>query len=249
MNELNEPLVEGNSPPPSDTICPVCGTTFKYRRNKTYCSSKCRKTDSKRRGRAESDIPENRRYRLERFNLATELGETFYSLKPEDRAEFLVSLIHRAQSGSEPLLRDILTSRYWIKPDRTKPHLFPRSQPRAYKTIAQLANILCLRSPLAEPVHIVVKRRADLDLSWVTNIEGDGLPTEAGYQLETGSYSPLRIHPFYTGEDYPFRFPRKLYPSDAEYLLRRTPSSHWENVATVRRSHLNLDGDEERKAA
>ena len=229
--------MEGGTLPPPNNFCPCCGEVFPFRRNKVYCSKRCRMTDAKRRERQNIIIAESwqyRRYRLERFDLATKLGDEYYSMKPDDRAEFLLSLIRRATSGSDPLLRDILTSRYWIYPDRDKRRLFPRQSSKGYKTVAQLANILCRRSPWRETVDNVIRGRIALNLDWVTNIEGDGLPTQSNLPVITGEYSPDRVHPFYTGEPYPFPMRRKNnYPADHQYLLSRTPASYWEQLAEL----------------
>jgi hypothetical protein len=191
-------------------------------------------TDAKRRSREDRGGQENRRYRLERFNMATELADEFYATKPNARPALLLSVIRRAKSGNAPMLRDILTARYWLYPDYSKRNLFPRGRPEAYKTIGQLTNILCLRSPWRQPVDVVVKGGIELDLDWVTNIEGDGLPSESEREIETGEYSPDRIHPFYTCKAYPFPFRRKLlYPIQHDELVRRTPDDYWATVETV----------------
>lgn len=166
MNAIIEPLVEGDSPLPSHTLCPACGALFKLRRNKTYCSPRCRKTASKRKQRRQA--PANATYSFikareqhEKFELAERMAETLYTMPPGERLGYIETIIQLARNGYSPKVRDILTTPQLIKPNPRDRYLFYRGRPQVYCTIAQAANRYTIWSPWRSSVDRVVKGFVD----------------------------------------------------------------------------------------
>lgn len=162
MNKLIEPLAEGENSLPSHTLCPACGAIFKFRKNKTYCSARCRKTESKRRERVQKPANakssyDKARQQEEKFELALRMAEELYTQPPEERLGYIEKIIQLARNGVSPIIRDILTTPKLLRPNPEERWLFYRKQPRAYCTIAQAANRYTLSSPWGTSVDRVVK--------------------------------------------------------------------------------------------
>ncbi|WP_353338327.1 hypothetical protein, partial [Pseudooceanicola nitratireducens] len=114
-----------------NTICPECGTPFPYRSNKRFCSSKCRKAESRKAQRADQPVnatnrPSVRREQHEVFELAQRLAENLYSLPPSERLGYIEHLVQLARSGDCPTLRKIMTNPKFIYPNPESRHLFWR---------------------------------------------------------------------------------------------------------------------------
>lgn len=144
-----------------NTICPECGTSFPYRSNKRFCSSNCRKAESRKKQRAAKPVnamncPSVRREQHEVFELAQRLAEKLYSLPPFERLGYLEHLVQLARSGDFPKLRKIMTNPKFIYPNPKDKHLFIGS-PVAYCTIAQAADRYCRHSPWQASVAEVVR--------------------------------------------------------------------------------------------
>ncbi len=162
MNTRIEPLVEGESLLPSHTLCLACGSLFKFRKSKKYCSARCRKAESKRRERQHT--PSNAkssydkaRQQEEKFELALRMSERLYTLPPEERLGYIERIIQLARNGDSPIIRDILTTPKLLKPNPEERWLFYRKRPSVYCTIAQAANRYTLSSPWRSSVDRVVK--------------------------------------------------------------------------------------------
>ncbi len=162
MNTRIKPPVEGESLLLSHTLCLACGSFFSFRKNKSYCSARCRKAESKRRERQQT--PANAksschkaRQQEEKFELALRMAEKLYTSPPEERLGYIEAIIQLARNGDSPIIRDILTTPKLLKPNPEERWLFHRKQPRAYCTIAQAANRYTLGSPWCTSVDRVVK--------------------------------------------------------------------------------------------
>lgn len=123
--------------------CPQCGTEFKYRSNKTYCSTKCRVYGNRAIQNARSS-PSKARHNAEFFDTARRMGETFYALPPQHRLGHMQELIREARDGNTQL-RELLSN--WKLRHPHPEHdswMFPHGR-RVYSTIAQEAQSYCLR--------------------------------------------------------------------------------------------------------
>jgi hypothetical protein len=121
-----------------------------------------REAESRKRDRRKSPAnaannPSIRRDQHEIFDLALRLAETLYSLPPAARLGYINHIIGLARDGHCPKIRKILTNPSFIRPDKSKKHLFYRGQPGNFCTIAQAANRYCLTSPWNASVAQVVR--------------------------------------------------------------------------------------------
>lgn len=149
------------STPNRHSICPACGNQFPYRSNKRFCSSSCRKADSRDRLRKAVPVnaqnsPATRREQHEIYELAGLLAEKLYSLPPFDRFGYIEEMIQIARSGDHPKLRKIMTNPAFIYPNPSDKHLFWRGTSE-YCTIAQAADRYCRYSPWQASVSDVVR--------------------------------------------------------------------------------------------
>ena len=149
------------APQNNQTNCPECGTAFPYRSNKRFCSSTCRKAESRKRQRKANPVnaknsPSVRREQHEVFELAQRLAEKLYSLPPFERLGYIEHLVQLARSGDCPKLRKIMTNPNFIYPNPENKHLFWRGS-SVYCTIAQAADRYCRFSPWQASVAEVVR--------------------------------------------------------------------------------------------
>lgn len=132
----------------NDASCAHCGKSFRRaRRNQVHCSPRCRKAHSQKTRRMENPInsrtsPTKRRREQEFFELSLRIAERLYGLPVGERLGFMQNLIEEARMGNTAM-REILSNRYLLKANRSKPYLFHRRCPSAYFTIAQAAERYC----------------------------------------------------------------------------------------------------------
>lgn len=145
-----------------EAMCPVCCHGFnKSRKNKVYCSPKCKKSHSQRiiRKKHKNNSKESRAKRRENevlFDTAFRLAEMLYTTPPNERLGFMNNLIEKAREGTS-LLRSLLINITFVYPDRENKKLFRHGCPQEYKTISEAANAYCLNSPWQSDVISVIK--------------------------------------------------------------------------------------------
>ena len=131
--EVIEPEAVEVVSPPTQSLCPNCGTLFPYRSNKTYCSPRCRDAAKKRKARRKAPANAGHSYtkarqQHEKFELAERMAERLYSMPPRDRLGYLESIIRLARDGHSPRVRDILTTPQLIRPNPQNRYLFYRGR-------------------------------------------------------------------------------------------------------------------------
>ncbi|GGE46794.1 recombination protein NinG [Actibacterium pelagium] len=208
---------------PKQSVCPNCGTLFKYRSNKTYCSPKCRKNASKKRERI--NTPANAansltkaREQAEKFDLALRMAERLYSLPPFERLGYIETIIRLARDGHSPLVRDILLTPQLLLPNPEDKHLFHRRQPLSYCTISQAANRYCIWSPWANQLLAVVRGDAPEPPTGEVFSDGgvddpeprghrsNGFRTSQTQGVDTLIKENRKVHPWYgLGNEYPYK--------------------------------------------
>lgn len=144
--------------------CPHCEREFMPRRkDMRFCHPNCRKAHS--RGPQNSRHSRSKaRHNAEFFETARRMGETLYSLPPQERLGHMKGLIDEARGSSEysrqgnTQLRAILSNHKLIHPNPVSEFwLFPRSS-WAYCTIAQAAQRYCKRYWHADVADVVYCR-------------------------------------------------------------------------------------------
>ena len=131
------------------------------RKDMKFCHSNCRK--------AHSRGPQNSRYSRAKarhntrfFETARRMGETLYSLPPQERLGHMKGLIDEARQGNTQL-RAILSNHKLIHPNPVSEFwLFPRSS-WAFCTIAQAAQNYCKRYWHSDVADVVYGRVPEPD--------------------------------------------------------------------------------------
>lgn len=131
-------------------ICPACKVQFAARRtNQKYCSDNCRKAYYQAKDRAKN--PKNsqnskwvKRANTEFFDRAMRYSEELYSIPPDQRLNFINSLVEQARAGNVKL-RQMLSHKILLNASPEEENYFWR-QCHAYPNIAQVANNYCRKS-------------------------------------------------------------------------------------------------------
>ena len=140
--------------------CLKCGTSFKFRSNKKFCTATCRKLHSQQRARATSpanadNSPSIRREQAELFDLARRMAEHLYTLPPSERLGYVKDLVDLARSGASPKVKKVLTMPALLNPDHQGFRYSWRRNPHSYLTISQAAERYCRRFWGAGVVKVV----------------------------------------------------------------------------------------------
>lgn len=130
------------------STCPQCGTSFRFRKNKQFCSPTCRKLNAQRKLRAKipanaSQSPSIRRDQAELFDLAIRMAERLYTLPSSQRLGYIRDVVNLARSGQSPEVRKVLTMPAFLSPNKERKSLFWRRSPHVYLTISQAADRYC----------------------------------------------------------------------------------------------------------
>lgn len=134
---------------PAFQVCsnPACDTEFKFRKNKTYCSPKCRLICHRE---EVEQVSEELGYKVtdrdcaDAFYTAMQLARQYYNTRPQEREDFVRSLIMIAYTNSR--YRRALTCPKLVKPKNKEEntHLFLYGLPQNYYTIAEIVNSYCV---------------------------------------------------------------------------------------------------------
>jgi hypothetical protein len=151
-------VVENDQLPNSKLrLCKHCECQFEARRkDKVYCSTKCRVYSSRPIQNSEHSNAKKRK-NAEFFDTALRMAERLYSLPPFERLGYLKDLIDEARSGNTKL-REILSNYKLLHPHpKNEKWMFPRKS-RAYSTIAQAAHGYCWLFWKADVYDVVYNR-------------------------------------------------------------------------------------------
>lgn len=149
-------MEEQHIPSANGSTCPRCKTEFvATRKDKKFCSRSCQKKSSNNATRGPRDNKTSRTSRKrneQHFSLSYSLAETYYNTPPQERLGFLKELVDAARFPESPRdkhIRNVLTHKALMYPDRREPSLFYRGMPFTYCTISELVNRYCKRFLLA----------------------------------------------------------------------------------------------------
>ena len=119
--------------------CKCCGENYiAAHKDSRFCSYTCQEKAAN----AERSDTCFKQYSREAFATAKELGDDYYSTRPQDREQFIISYIEAARHNSR--IRRALTAPDLANPDLDNKHLFPRQCPNQYRTIAEIASLYAL---------------------------------------------------------------------------------------------------------
>jgi hypothetical protein len=128
--------------------CRKCNKQFiPQRSTKIFCSATCRNSEYQQKDRKinaknSRESPTKRRENQELYDLSNRLAETFYNMAPGRRLGYLSYIIRDARSASGKL-RQVLTNKTLVHPDRDCRYLFYRRQPSQFITVSQACDRYC----------------------------------------------------------------------------------------------------------
>ena len=122
--------------------CVNCSTEFRFRSNKKFCSSNCRKRYGETKKNSVSS-PTKWRANMELFDSASRIAEIYFQLPVPERDKFMCNLIEQARSGENKRMRQVLSNKVLLDKTNNWGNPYKGKRGKAFGSIAQEAQSYC----------------------------------------------------------------------------------------------------------